>query len=74
MSAKRRLHPARWCVMLRQRRGFLSTYVTGATVKQLREAHFISFLAFVTTGRVQMVKLYPEGNAETRLQLRGKGV
>ena len=35
--------------------------------------HFISFLAFVTSDRVQLVKLYPEGNAETRLQLRGMG-
>jgi len=35
--------------------------------------HYISFLAFVTSDRVQLVKLYPEGNAETRLQLRGMG-
>lgn len=35
--------------------------------------HFISFLAFVTSDRVQLVKFYPEGNAETRLQLRGMG-
>ncbi len=35
--------------------------------------HFISFLAFVTCDRMQLVKLYPEGNAETRLQLRGMG-
>ena len=35
--------------------------------------HFISFLAYLTTDRVQFVKLYPEGNAETRFQLRGKG-
>ena len=36
--------------------------------------HFISFLAYVTTDRLQLVKLYPEGNAETRMQLRGRGV
>ena len=36
--------------------------------------HFISFMAYVTADRVQLVKLYPEGNAETRLQLRGTGV
>ena len=35
--------------------------------------HFISFLVFVTCDRIQLVKLYPEGNAETRLQLRGMG-
>ena len=35
--------------------------------------HFISFIAFVTSNHLQMVKLYPEGNAETRMQLRGLG-
>jgi len=39
----------------------------------MTKQHFISFLAYVTSDRVQLVKLYPEGNAETRLQLRGKG-
>ena len=39
----------------------------------MEKTHFISFLAFVTTDRVQMVKLYPEGGAHTRLQLRGMG-
>ena len=39
----------------------------------MTKGHFISFLAFVTCDRVQLVKLYPEGNAETRLQLRGRG-
>ena len=39
----------------------------------MTKAHFISFVAFVTSDRVQLVKLYPEGNAETRLQLRGMG-
>ena len=35
--------------------------------------HYISFMAYVTTDRVQFVKLYPEGNAETRIQFRGRG-
>lgn len=35
--------------------------------------HFISFIAYLTSDRVQLVKLYPEGNAETRLNLRGFG-
>ena len=35
--------------------------------------HYISFLAHVTSDKLQMVKLYPEGNAQTRLQLRGRG-
>ena len=39
----------------------------------MTKAHFISFVAFVTSDRMQLVKLYPEGNAETRLQLRGRG-
>ena len=39
----------------------------------MTKQHYISFIAFVTSDRVQMVKLYPEGNAETRLRLRGMG-
>ena len=39
----------------------------------MTKQHYISFLAFVTGDRMQFVKLYPEGNAETRLQLRGRG-
>ena len=40
----------------------------------MSKQHYISFLAYVTSDRIQMVKLYPEGNAETRLQLRGFGM
>ena len=36
--------------------------------------HFISFIAGVTSDRFQMVKLYPEANAETRLKIRGRGI
>lgn len=39
----------------------------------MTKKHFISFVAFVTSDRVQFVKFYPEGNAETRFQLRGRG-
>ena len=39
----------------------------------MRKDHFISFVAFVTCDRMQMVKFYPEGDAATRLQLRGMG-
>ncbi|MBR6607127.1 MAG: helix-turn-helix domain-containing protein [Oscillospiraceae bacterium] len=39
----------------------------------MEKDHFLSFLAWVTGDRIQLVKLYPEGNAETRLQLRGFG-
>ena len=40
----------------------------------MTKEHFISFLAYVTTDRVRLVKFYPEGNAETRLPLRGMGM
>ena len=40
----------------------------------MTKEHFISFLAYVTSDRIQLVKLYPEGNAETRFQLRGFGM
>ena len=40
---------------------------------EMTKTHYISFLACVTSDRLQMVKLYPEGNAETRMQLRGRG-
>lgn len=39
----------------------------------MTKEHYISFVAFVTSDRSQFVKLYPEGNAQTRLQLRGMG-
>ena len=40
----------------------------------MTKQHYISFVAYVTSDRVQFVKLYPEGNAQTRLQLRGFGM
>jgi DNA-binding XRE family transcriptional regulator/desulfoferrodoxin (superoxide reductase-like protein) len=39
----------------------------------MTKAHFISFVAHLTSDRVQFVKFYPEGNAETRMSLRGGG-
>ena len=39
----------------------------------MSKQHYISFVAHVNSDRLQMVKLYPESNAETRLQLRGRG-
>ncbi len=39
----------------------------------MEKTHFISFIAHITSDRVQFVKFYPEGNAQTRLQLRGRG-
>ena len=40
----------------------------------MTKEHYISFLAYVTSDRFQLVKLYPEGDAATRLQLRGRGI
>ena len=39
----------------------------------MSKSHFISFMAYVTSDRVQFIKLYPESNAETRMQFRGRG-
>lgn len=39
----------------------------------MTKKHYISFVAYLTSDRVQFVKFYPEGNAETRLNLRGGG-
>lgn len=44
------------------------------TVKHdMTKTHYISFIAHVTTDRIQFQKFYPEGNAETRFSLRGRG-
>ena len=40
---------------------------------EMTKKHFISFIAYVTTDKIHFVKLYPEGNAETRIQFRGRG-
>jgi len=39
----------------------------------MTKRHYISFMAYLTADRVQFVKFYPEGNAETRMQFRGRG-
>lgn len=39
----------------------------------MTKEHHVSFLAHLTMDRLQLVKFYPEGNAETRLSLRGGG-
>ena len=39
----------------------------------MAKSHFISFIAFVTTDRIRLVKLYPEGAPQTRLRLRCMG-
>lgn len=39
----------------------------------MTKSHFISFLAYVTSDRFQMIKLYPEGNASCRFRFQGRG-
>ncbi len=39
----------------------------------MEKSHFISFVAYVTSEKIELVKLYPEGNAECRIKMRGHG-
>ncbi len=38
---------------------------------EMTKAHYISFIAATSSDRIQMVKLYPEGNAEARFKISG---
>ena len=40
----------------------------------MTKEHYLSFAAWVTGDLLTLVKWYPEGNAETRIQLRGHGI
>ena len=40
---------------------------------EMTKEHYVSFIAYVTSDRFELVKLYPEGNAETRFARRGRG-
>lgn len=40
---------------------------------EMTKTHYLSFAAYITGDRIQLVKWYPEGNAETRFQIRGAG-
>lgn len=44
-------------------------YVT--TKHEMTKQHYLSFIAAVSTDRIQLVKLYPEGNAEARFKVNG---
>ena len=37
----------------------------------MTKQHYISFIAGVSSDKIQMIKLYPEGNAEARLKING---
>lgn len=40
----------------------------------MTKSHYISFLAYATGDQFQLIKLYPEGNAQARIRPRGRGV
>lgn len=40
----------------------------------MNKTHYISFMAYVTSNRFQLVKLYPEGSAECRFRFQGSGL
>lgn len=40
----------------------------------MTKEHYISFIAYITDDRCEIVKLYPQQNAETRFFKRGKGI
>ena len=40
---------------------------------EMSKSHHISFIAWVTSSRLELLKLYPEQNAEGRFRLRGHG-
>ena len=41
---------------------------------EMTKEHYISFIAYVTDERCEIVKLHPEQNAEARFFMRGQGV
>ena len=38
---------------------------------EMTKQHYISFIAALSSDRIQMTKLYPEGNAESRFKTNG---
>ena len=38
---------------------------------EMSKKHYISFIAAVSSDRIQMVRLYPEGEAQARFKIRG---
>lgn len=40
----------------------------------MTKSHYISFLVYATADRFQLIKLYPEGPAQARVPLRGRGM
>ena len=40
---------------------------------EMTKSHYISFIAYVTSDKFELAKLYPEGNAEARFKVKGRG-
>jgi len=40
---------------------------------EMTKKHYISFIAYAASDSMQLVKLYPEGNAECRFKIKGHG-
>lgn len=40
----------------------------------MTKSHYISFFAYATADQFQLIKLYPEDNAQARIRPRGRGV
>lgn len=40
---------------------------------EMTKLHYISFAAYVTADRIQFVKFYPEGSAQARFKICGRG-
>ena len=38
---------------------------------EMTKNHYISFIAAISSDRIQMIKLYPEGNSEVRFKING---
>lgn len=40
---------------------------------EMTKSHYISFIAYATSDKFELTKLYPEGNAEARFKVKGRG-
>ena len=52
----------------------METFPITSSVKELKIDLSAARLRLQTGDRFQLIKLYPEGNAETRIPMRGRGI
>ena len=57
-----------------QKRGVSNNMNVILSLFDITKAHHISFLAWVTSNKLELLKLYQEQNAEGRFRLRGHGL